>query len=245
MSTLLGIVVELLLHGLFILFGGVIFGTAGENVAKAYEVELVSDVDAGPAKEDENEEKSAETKVEEPEELEAEEEPAPDSTEILRNLELSAAAAAPALDAASLSAIEQALSGAAAAAGDFADAVSFTSGGRIGGMAKPGAVDEKLENAFTMAEIDQKPRAVYQAQPMFPAEMRGKKVEGVVSLIFVVDATGKVQSPKVEKSSHPAFEKPALDAIRQWKFEPGLKGGQRVECKMRVPMRFQPSGGTL
>ena len=68
--------------------------------------------------------------------------------------------------------------------------------------------------------------------------MRGKKMEGVVGVLFVVDATGKVTQQRVEKSNHPAFEKPALEAVRRWKFEPGIKAGQRVPCKMRVTVRF-------
>jgi protein TonB len=56
-----------------------------------------------------------------------------------------------------------------------------------------------------------------------------------------VEASGKVADPRVEKSTHTAFDKPALDAVKQWKFEPAVKAGQRVACKMRVPIRFQPS----
>jgi protein TonB len=74
----------------------------------------------------------------------------------------------------------------------------------------------------------------------FPQEMRSKSVEGVVTLIFIVDETGRVVNPRVEKASHPAFEAPALEALRQWKFEPAVKSGKRVSCRMRVPMRFQP-----
>ena len=102
-------------------------------------------------------------------------------------------------------------------------------------------MDEKLESAFSLAEIDQKPRPVFQAAPVYPSEMRGKKVEGVVSVLFIVDAAGKVTNPRVEKSSHTAFDKPAMEAVKKWKFEPAIKGGQRVACKMRVPIRFQPS----
>jgi protein TonB len=55
-----------------------------------------------------------------------------------------------------------------------------------------------------------------------------------------VDETGRVVNPRVEKASYPEFEKPALEAVRQWKFEPAIKGGKRVSCRMRVPFRFQP-----
>lgn len=234
---ILGIVMAVLLHAGFILFGGLIFGAHEEKPKGPVQVELLSDM-AADADKKKDEEKPDEEKK--PEEMEEEIEEAPNADEAVKNIELSAAAAAPALDAVSLSAIEQALSG-QSASGDFAEATSFASGGRIGGTARAGSLDEKLEGAFSMAEIDQKPRATFQAAPSYPAEMRGKKVEGVVTVIFVVDASGKVANPRVEKSSHPAFDRPALEAVRQWRFEAGLKGGERVGCRMRVPIRFQKS----
>ena len=105
-------------------------------------------------------------------------------------------------------------------------------------MGKAGVLDEDLEKAFSLADIDQKPRAIFQAAPVYPAGKRALEV--VVSVVFVVDTTGKVTNPRVEKSTDPAFEKPAVDAVKQWKFEPAVKAGQRVSCKMRVPIRFQP-----
>jgi protein TonB len=180
-------------------------------------------------------EKPQEPETKSAEDMETEE--VPDAAEIVRNLEISAAANAPELEAASLSAIEAALGG-QAGGGDFAEALNFSSGGRIGGMGKAGVLDDGLEKAFSLAEIDQKPRPIYQAAPVYPAGKRASEV--VVSVVFVVDTTGKVTNPRVEKSTHPAFEKPALDAIKQWKFEPAIKAGQRVSCKMRVPIRFQP-----
>jgi protein TonB len=149
---------------------------------------------------------------------------------------------APALDAASLSAIEAALNGggASAGAGDFGGAASLQGGGRIGGTGKVGSAEEQVDAAFSMSEIDQRPRAVHQVAGAYPSEMRSRNVEGVVTMIFIVDETGRVANPRVEKSSHPEFEKPALDAVRQWKFEPAVKAGKRVGCRMRVSVRFQP-----
>ncbi|MBI1851247.1 MAG: energy transducer TonB [Planctomycetes bacterium] len=232
----LGILFAVVLHVGVLLFGGLLFMSKKGVQATLQQVELLSD-DASTEKENE---KKKEAPPETREELKTDTEQPPDAAEIVRNLELSAAAEAPALEAVSLSAIEQALSG-QSGGGEFGDALSFSSGGRIGGTGTAGAMDENLESAFTLAEIDQKPRAVFQAAPLYPAEMRGKKVEGSVIVIFVVDSDGKVTSPRVEKSSHPAFEKPAVDAVKQWKFEPAVKAGQRVDCKVRVPIRFQPS----
>jgi protein TonB len=173
--------------------------------------------------------------------METETEQAPDAAEMVRNLELSAAASAPALEAASLGAIEAALGGQAlGGGGDFGEVVTFSSGGRIGGMAKGGGLSENAEREFDLTEIDQKPRPIIQTPPVYPSAMRGSKTDGLAIVLFVVDATGKVSNPRVEKSTHQAFEKPAIDAIKQWKFEPAVRAGQRVPCKMRVPIRFQP-----
>ncbi len=229
----LGLVCALLLHGGIILFGGHLFAGHKKDEGTLQQVELLSEQDA--AKE---QEKVEEKKAEENEELNTETEEAPDSAEIIRNMEATAIDNTPKLEAASLSAIEAALSGQAGAGGDFAESLSFSSGGRIGGTGKGGAQEQELDKAFSLSEIDQKPRVIFQAPPVYPSGMRS--VEGVVRVLFIVDETGKATSPRVDKSTHREFEKPALEAVRQWKFEPAVKGGQRVSCKMRVPIRFQP-----
>jgi protein TonB len=236
LGWILGILAALVVHAAIMAFGGIFFLHDEKDHGTLQQVELLTEEDAAPDKEKDKPEDVRKSE----DDMQAEEEEAPDAQEMIRNLELSAVNDAPALDAASLGAIEQALSG-GVGGGDFSDALSFSSGGRIGGTGKASVLEDKLEDAFNLNEIDQKPRAIFQAAPLYPSEMRGKKVEGTVTVIFVVDASGKVSSPRVRDSSNPAFEKPALDAVKQWKFEPAIKGGQRVSCKMRVPLRFQPS----
>jgi periplasmic protein TonB len=236
MKFLLGILAALFLHGLVLTFGGIFFLDDEEDHGTLQQVELLTE----DVEQDKEEEKKEEQPVEAAEELQSEDEAPPDSQELLDDIERSSIAAAPALDAASLGALAQALGG-GGGGGEFADALNFASGGRIGGMGKAGGLDDKVEAGFTLAEIDQKARVIFQAAPLYPAEMRGTKVEGVVTLIFVVDETGAVSSPKVERSSHAAFDKPALDAVKQWKYEPAIRGGQRVMDKIRVSIRFQPS----
>jgi protein TonB len=228
----LGIVFAILLHAGFLLFGGVLFVGAEASQGRMQEVELLDDDDV------EKEEEKLEEKP--PEELETEAEDAPDAEEMLRNLDQTPVNTAPELEAMSLNQLEAALSG-QAGSGDFAEALNFGSGGVIGGKGKAGGLDDSLEKAFSIDEIDQKPRATFQAAASYPSEMRGKKYEGVVSVLFVVDSSGKVTNPRVDKSNHAAFEKPALDAVKKWKFEPAVKGGERVACKMRVSVRFPPS----
>ncbi len=154
------------------------------------------------------------------EEKESEEEPPPELAEEAQPLDLSE--------------LELALSPSLGegAVGDFkvrlADHVAAGGGGESGGA----------DRVFSMAELDQRPRVVMQAMPRYPAELRKKSLEGTVYVIFLVDRTGRVVQPKVEKSTNPAFEPAAIEAVRQWRFEPGTRNGEKVQFKMRVPITF-------
>ena len=233
-GVILGVSAAILAHGLVLTFGGWFF-LHDEKKPTNTELALVAPEEVTKPKDKEKEKPP--DPVEKKEDMKPEDEPPPDAAEILKSLELSAAAAAPKLDAASLSDIEQALNG-GGGSGDFGSTVGFNSGGVIGGTGTAGALDKKMESAFSMDEIDQKPRALIQTSPSYPSELKGKKLDGQVTVIFIVDETGRVVSPKVQKSSNPAFDKPALDAIKQWKFEAAVKGGQRVPCKMKEKLSF-------
>jgi protein TonB len=100
--------------------------------------------------------------------------------------------------------------------------------------------ENDVDALFSIADLDQKPRAVYQPGPRLTKEVR-KKAPGQVYIIFIVDKQGRVENPIIQKSTDPVFEKPALAAIKQWKFEPGKRNGQAVRFRMRVPFTF-PKG---
>jgi protein TonB len=99
---------------------------------------------------------------------------------------------------------------------------------------------KQVEDLFDISDLDQKPRVVYQPGPTYTNELR-RKAPGSVSIIFIVDQRGRVVKPAVQSASDPAFERPALDAVRRWKFEPGKRNGEPVRFRMRVPIRF-PKG---
>ncbi len=97
-----------------------------------------------------------------------------------------------------------------------------------------------MEEIVSIADLDQKPRAVYQPSPAMSAQLR-KKAPGTVYIIFLVDERGRVENPIIQSSSDPIFEKPALSAVKQWKFEPGKRAGKPVKFRMRVPVTFPKS----
>ncbi len=93
---------------------------------------------------------------------------------------------------------------------------------------------------FSMADLDQRPRVVYQPSPVISAKLR-RKAPGTVNILFIVDENGRVENPIVQSSTDPVFERSALSAVKKWKFEPGKRNGQAVRFRMRVPVTF-PKG---
>lgn len=114
--------------------------------------------------------------------------------------------------------------------GDFAVKLSVA-GADGGGM-------QSSDDIFSLADLDQAPRVVFQPAPQYPPEMKKKKIQGTVHVLFIVDKDGRVKEPKVQKSDNPAFDNPALGAVKRWRFEPGKVGGQAVQFRMRVPITF-------
>ena len=112
--------------------------------------------------------------------------------------------------------------------------------GEIRALTAPQAIQDET---FDVSELEKRPEPVSQVPPTYPSELRKARIEGLVTLVFVLDESGRVEEPRVEKSSRPEFEKPALDAIRKWRFRPGMREGKPVRTYVRIPIRFRVSSG--
>jgi protein TonB len=97
---------------------------------------------------------------------------------------------------------------------------------------------EELEIIFELSEVDRIPQPIFRVAPLYPYEMKQKGINGYVSILFICDTQGRVKNVRVKSSSHREFEQEAVDALRQWKFEPGTKDGQPVNVRMLVPFKF-------
>lgn len=107
--------------------------------------------------------------------------------------------------------------------------------GNLGGSGQ----GEALLDAFSLSDLEKRPEVVSSVAPVYPADMRKARIEGAVTLIFVLNAQGQVEGLSVQRSSRPEFERPAMDAVRKWKFTPGMKDGEPVRTYMKLPIRFR------
>ncbi|MGH8019500.1 MAG: TonB family protein [Opitutaceae bacterium] len=87
------------------------------------------------------------------------------------------------------------------------------------------------------------PKVVSRARPEFPYDMKAAGLEGNVTIGFVVDTEGKVRDTRIVRSNNPWFERPAIEALLKWKFEPAVVDGRKVNTRMRLPITFALHGG--
>jgi protein TonB len=62
-----------------------------------------------------------------------------------------------------------------------------------------------------------------------------------VVLRVTIDASGNVLNVSIERSSRNRnLDRSAMDAARRWKFNPGMRNGQKVGGDVLVPVDFIP-----
>jgi len=119
--------------------------------------------------------------------------------------------------------------------------IAVGAGGALAGFGNVSATEESTSilNDFDVSELESKPEVVSSVPPRYPSELRRAGIEGRVTIVFVLDTGGRVEDPRIETSTQPEFEQPALEAVRKWKFRPGMKDGEAVRTFMRLPIAFR------
>jgi len=92
---------------------------------------------------------------------------------------------------------------------------------------------------FEVGELDEPPRPLARLAPVYPPRARMRRQEGYVVVEFVVDPSGTVNEVDVvESEPGDLFSAAAMQAVRQWNFEPGMKSGEAVSSRVRQRLTF-------
>jgi TonB family protein len=83
------------------------------------------------------------------------------------------------------------------------------------------------------------PRGLYTPDPEYSEEARKAKYQGVVVLWVVVGPDGRPHDIRVQRSLGMGLDEKAMEAVRQWKFEPARKDGQPVAVQINVEVNFR------
>jgi protein TonB len=81
-------------------------------------------------------------------------------------------------------------------------------------------------------------RLLKSVQPVYPAFARSSHTSGEVTVDALIDANGNVTDLKAV-SGPPILRPAAMDAIRQWKYDPTRLDGRPVAIHLSLTVRFR------
>jgi TonB family protein len=82
------------------------------------------------------------------------------------------------------------------------------------------------------------PRAISAPDPDYTEEARRAKTQGTCVLWLIVDSAGRPQDIKVVRGLGLGLDAKALEAVKQWRFQPALKDGKPVNVEISVEVEF-------
>ena len=123
-------------------------------------------------------------------------------------------------------------------------------GGTVGGSSDgiPGGIPNGIpgspvpalpgtdEPLYLLGEVRPPVRTRF-VKPDYPEMARQARVTGTVILEIVVGRSGEVESLKVLRSD-PLFDEAAVEAVRQWRYQPALQAGRPVRVYLTVRVEF-------
>jgi TonB family protein len=107
------------------------------------------------------------------------------------------------------------------------------SGVLSGSLPPPGATPQRIR----IGSAVQKAKLVQRAAPVYPPLALQARISGVVRLNAIIGKDGTVENLTVV-SGHPLLVQPAMDAVKQWVYQPTFLNGEAVEVVTQVEVNF-------
>lgn len=83
------------------------------------------------------------------------------------------------------------------------------------------------------------PKALYAPDPEYSEEARKAKYQGTCVLWLIVGPDGKPRDIHVSRSLGLGLDQKAIEAVKQWKFDPAMKDGKPVAVQISVQVDFR------
>ena len=94
-------------------------------------------------------------------------------------------------------------------------------------MREPIRVGSNVQESMLLVKVE----------PVYPQEAKAARVSGVVILQATVNEAGEVYDAKVLRG-HPLLDEAAVNAVKQWRYEPTLLNGEPVPVMATVTVIF-------
>ncbi len=114
--------------------------------------------------------------------------------------------------------------------------------GGVAGVAQDEEMGKKRQefrkDAVPLQGVVKQPTLIKKVDPIYPAEARKNGVQGVVILEAKIDESGRVIDVMILRSV-PQLNQAAVDALKQWVYEPMKIDGKPTKVFFTVTVRFQ------
>jgi protein TonB len=110
-------------------------------------------------------------------------------------------------------------------------------GGVIGGVGAAPPPPKPTQQRIRQGGQVQAAKLLNKVQPLYPPLARQTRISGTVRLHAIIAKNGSVEQLEVI-SGHPLLVQAALDAVRQWKYQPTTLNGENVEVDTTIDVIF-------
>ena len=83
-----------------------------------------------------------------------------------------------------------------------------------------------------------RPKLIHYVEPSFSTKGNEAFVEGTVAVSLIVNARGVPSDLHIVKGLNADEDRSALEALKQWRFEPGTKDNKPVNVRVKVEVSF-------
>ena len=94
------------------------------------------------------------------------------------------------------------------------------------------------EGVFQTGEITDLPMILFKVDPQYSEEARKAQYQGTVVLEAIIRSDGTIEILRVVRSLDFGLDENAIQALKQWKFRPGMRNGQPVDVVLNIEVNF-------
>ena len=102
---------------------------------------------------------------------------------------------------------------------------------------KKAKAEQRPQRRITISGDALRPQLIHDVPPVYPELAKQRRIQGVVRVGIVIDIRGGVSNVTLI-SGHPLLVQAALDAVKQWEYQPTFVNGQAVEVSTEVTINF-------
>ena len=97
---------------------------------------------------------------------------------------------------------------------------------------------DRSDPVYEAGAVVTRPKLIHYVEPSFSTKANEAFVERTVTVSIIVSMRGVPAHLHILKGLNAEQDRSALEALKQWRFEPGTKDGKTVNVRVKVEVSF-------